>query len=615
MKILLLTQWFDPEPTFKGALFARRLSEMGHEVTVLTGFPNYPGGEIYDGFRIRPLQRISIDGIDVIRVPLYPSHDGSGVRRAANYLSFAASATLACLLIPRPDVAYVYHPPATVGLPAIVLEKFRGVPFVYDVQDLWPDTLAATGMLSSPRILKIIGHWMSRVYRSAAEVVVLSDGFKHRIEARDVVSAKVSVIPNWTAEDQINVSGVSLTRAMELGFAGRFNVVFAGTMGAAQALDVVLDAAELLIKEKPDVRFVLIGGGIEVDRLRTEAVRRSLHNVVFLSRRPASEIGEILGLADALLVHLRRDPLFEITIPSKTQSSLLVGKPILMGVQGDAAEIVRRSGAGLVFTPEDPQSLASVVTELAGWTEEERRSAGDAGRTYYWRHMSLDIGSRRFAEIFHRVAVAGRRSDPAARAVDIAASCGALVLLAGPMALVWILVRVKLGQPAVFSQTRPGRYGQPFTMYKFRTMTDARGKEGELLPDAARLTSFGKSLRSTSLDELPELFNVLKGDMALVGPRPLLMRYTPFFTEEERLRLSVRPGITGWAQVHGRNTVSWSERLALDVWYVRHRSLRLNAKIIGKTVAKVFRRDGLVVDPESVMKNLDDERRDSGSSC
>ena len=615
MKILLLTQWFDPEPTFKGALFARELSRMGHEVTVLTGFPNYPGGDIYDGFKIRALQRETIDGVEVVRVPLYPSHDRSGVRRAANYLSFAASATLACLFISRPDVAYVYHPPATVGLPAIVLKMLRGVPFVYDVQDLWPDTLAATGMLANQRILNAIGHWMDYVYRSAAEVVVLSEGFKSRINSRGIVAEKISVIPNWTAEDQIKVSCASQERADELGFAGRFNVVFAGTMGAAQSLGTVLDAAEILIKDRPDIRFVLIGGGIEVEGLRNSAACRGLHNVAFLPRRPASEIGEILGLADALLVHLRRDPLFEITIPSKTQSSLLVGKPILMGVEGNAADIVRQSGAGLVFTPEDPTSLASTAAELAGWTEGERRRAGDAGRDYYWKHLSLGSGSQRFSEVFDRAALAGRRSDPAARLADIAASGGALVLLAGPMALLWTLVRVKLGRPAVFTQTRPGRYGQPFTMYKFRTMTDARGDDGELLPDADRLTGFGKALRSTSLDELPELLNVLKGEMAIVGPRPLLMRYTPFFSEKERLRLSVRPGITGWAQVNGRNTVSWSERLALDVWYVKNRSLWLNAKIIGKTVATVFRRDGLVVDPESLMKNLDDERRSGGGQC
>lgn len=608
MKILFVTQWFDPEPTFKGALFARRLIEMGHQVTVLTGFPNYPGGKLYDGYRVKPFQIERMGSLKVLRVPLYPSHDSSGVRRAANYLSFAASSTLASIFVSRPDVAYVYHPPATVGLAAVVLNKMRGVPFVYDVQDLWPDTLASTGMLSNRWILSVIGRWMNLVYKSAAEVVVLSDGFKSRIAARGVVPEKISVIPNWTSEDQLSLGDVSIERASELGLSDGFNVVFAGTMGAAQALDTVLDAAALLVGNDARVRFVFIGAGIDAQRLRAEAENRQLDNVVFFPRRPATEIGEILNLADALIVHLKKDPLFSITIPSKTQSSLLVGKPILMGVEGDAADLIRRSGAGLVFASEDPSSLAAAVLAMASWSEEERRRAGEAGRAFYWRELSLKTGSERFGEVFERAAVCGRASDPAARLVDVLLSSMLLIFMSVPMGIVWFLVRVKLGRPAIFSQTRPGRHGQPFTMYKFRTMTDAKGADGELLPDAERLTPFGRVLRSTSLDELPELFNVLKGEMAIVGPRPLLLRYTPFFTKEERLRLSVRPGITGWAQVNGRNSASWSDRLAFDTWYVRNRSLLLNARIVWKTVGKVIRRDGLVVDPESVMRNLDDER-------
>jgi len=161
----------------------------------------------------------------------------------------------------------------------------------------------------------------------------------------------------------------------------------------------------------------------------------------------------------------------------------------------------------------------------------------------------------------------------------------------------------------VFRQTRPGRDGEPFTIFKFRTMADGLDADGQLLPDADRLTRLGRVLRTTSLDELPELWNVIRGDMSLVGPRPLLVRYTPFLREEERLRLAVRPGITGWAQVNGRNNAAWDERLALDVWYVRNWSLALDLKILARTVRGVLRGDGVVVDPSSTLANLDDERR------
>jgi lipopolysaccharide/colanic/teichoic acid biosynthesis glycosyltransferase len=193
--------------------------------------------------------------------------------------------------------------------------------------------------------------------------------------------------------------------------------------------------------------------------------------------------------------------------------------------------------------------------------------------------------------------------------LDVAVAGSALTVLAAPMAVLAALVRTRLGSPVLFRQVRPGRHGEPFTMVKFRTMTDERGPDGELLPDSQRLTPFGSWLRMTSLDELPELVNVVKGDMSIVGPRPLLSRYTPFFTDRERRRLDVRPGITGLAQVAGRNLVSWDERLALDVEYVEGYSLRRDLAIVARTVKDVFSRSGVVVDPESRMLNLDDERR------
>lgn len=182
-------------------------------------------------------------------------------------------------------------------------------------------------------------------------------------------------------------------------------------------------------------------------------------------------------------------------------------------------------------------------------------------------------------------------------------------MLAPLLLILALLVRVNLGAPVLFRQHRPGRHGVPFTLIKFRSMTDARDTEGRLLPDAARLTRFGIFLRRSSLDELPELFNVLRGDMSLVGPRPLLMRYTRYFTAREKLRLSVPPGITGWAQIHGRNEAGWTARLARDVWYVEHRSLRLDLYIMLRTVILVLRGTGVVADTSSVMRNLDDERR------
>ncbi len=187
------------------------------------------------------------------------------------------------------------------------------------------------------------------------------------------------------------------------------------------------------------------------------------------------------------------------------------------------------------------------------------------------------------------------------RLFDLLLSFGLLLILALPLLLLWGLVRCKLGSPVLFRQVRPGLHGRPFMMVKFRTMTDERGADGELLPDAQRLTSFGRFLRATSLDELPELWNVLRGEMSLVGPRPLLMEYLPLYSPEQARRHEVRPGITGWAQVNGRNALSWEERFKLDVWYVDHRSLWLDLRILWLTVRKVIVREGISAQGEATM--------------
>jgi len=187
------------------------------------------------------------------------------------------------------------------------------------------------------------------------------------------------------------------------------------------------------------------------------------------------------------------------------------------------------------------------------------------------------------------------------RLFDIVLSAFGLIALAIPLLLLVWQVRRKLGSPVFFKQVRPGVHGKPFEMLKFRTMTDERGVDGALLPDSERLTSFGRFLRATSLDELPELWNVLKGDMSLVGPRPLLMEYLPLYTPEQARRHEVRPGITGWAQVNGRNAISWEEKFALDVWYVDNRTFWLDIKILWLTVKKVLVRDGISAQGEATM--------------
>jgi colanic acid biosynthesis glycosyl transferase WcaI len=405
-RVLLLTQWFDPEPTIKGLPFARELVRLGYSVEVLTGFPNYPQGRLYPGYRLRLLQREEIDGIRVHRVPLYPSHDNSGLRRALTYASFAASAFLYGLVVAgRADVIYAYHPPLSVGVVAALLRKLRRRPVVYDVQDLWPDTLAATGMIRGRRALVAVAGVCNWVYRNVDRIAVLSPGFKRLLLQRGVPQEKVDVIYNWADDAALAASSGPLPEGFPA--EDRFRIVFAGNMGKAQALDAVLDAACLLQDESSKISIVFIGGGVEVPQLRRRAEVLGLRNVVFLPPVPMSQVGVILRAADALMVHLRRDPLFEVTIPSKTQAYMAVGRPILLAVAGDAAELVQRSGGGIVAEPQNPESIAAAARTLAGMTREALAAMGARAAQYYDAHLSRERGGAQFASIFEQVTAGG----------------------------------------------------------------------------------------------------------------------------------------------------------------------------------------------------------------
>lgn len=402
IRVLLLTQWFDPEPTFKGLVFARELVQQGFEVEVLTGFPNYPGGKIYPGYKLKMLQRERVDGVQITRVPLYPSHDQGAIGRVLNYITFgAASLFYGLFWAKRPDVVYAYHPPLTVGISAALIRFFRSVPVVYDIQDMWPDTLRVTGMFSNEKALKIVSLVCNWVYRQVDQIVVLSPGFKRLLIERGVPDSKIDVIYNWCAEDLLGAPKNVLPASFPS--SDKFRILFAGNMGKAQALDAVLDAAALLKISAPTLSFVFLGGGVEASRLQRMAVDKSLNNVIFLPAVSMAEVGSYLEAADALLVHLKKDPLFTITIPSKTQAYMAVGKPILMAVEGDAADLVRQSQCGWAAEPESSEAIAEGALFLMNSSQAERELMAENSRKFYQEKLSLKVGVSRFGRIFKRL--------------------------------------------------------------------------------------------------------------------------------------------------------------------------------------------------------------------
>jgi len=399
LRVLLLTQWFEPEPTFKGLGFAKELIKQGLDVEVVTGFPNYPIGKLYPGFKIKPIQRELIDGVKVTRVALYPSHDRSAFRRLFNYASFAFSSLLYCLFYVRNvDVIYAYHPPLTIGVTASLLRIIRRIPVVYDIQDLWPDTLRTTGMLNNELVLSLVGVVCNLVYKQVDQIVVLSPGFKNLLIERGVPERKIEVIYNWADEERLKV----IANKSPIGFpsSNTFRLLFAGNMGTPQALGAVLEAARLLEVKGVLAKLIFVGTGLEVEDLKIKAAALELNNVMFFPSVPMSEIGAYLSNSDALLVHLKSDKLFEITIPSKTQAYMAVGKPILMAVEGNAAELITMAACGVLAKPENPTAIADAVESLARMSPFEREEMGRRGSSFYNQNLSLEAGSEKFKKLF-----------------------------------------------------------------------------------------------------------------------------------------------------------------------------------------------------------------------
>ena len=388
MRILYLTQWFDPEPAFKGAQFARALADRGHEVEVATGFPNYPGGKLYPGFRIRPYRRETIAGLTVHRLALYPSHDRSSLGRIANYLSFFLSALAFGLWRGgRYDAVYIYHPPLTPALAAALFCRWHNKPLVVEIQDLWPDSVAASGM-GNARIVNILDRLCHFVYTRADRIIAQSRGMRARLESRGVAAEKLSTIFNWATYS--DAAQVPIPATVAEAFSGRINIVYGGNLGQAQNLETVVHAAVRAQTEVPAIRLHLIGDGVERDRLSALVERESATDVVrIFPPVPRDAMDRIFDAADILVLHLNDDPLYDITIPSKTQHYLACGKPIVAGIAGDAAAILRDSGAASISAPEDVETMAASMIRIARMSGEERAVMGQRGLSHYRQHFAF----------------------------------------------------------------------------------------------------------------------------------------------------------------------------------------------------------------------------------
>jgi glycosyltransferase involved in cell wall biosynthesis len=408
MRALFVSMHYKPEPCdTRTSVLAQEFARRGHETQVLTSFPNYPFGKVYEGYRQRVCLRENLDGVEVCRVPMFPDHSTSIRRRAASYASFGLSAAaIGPLVARRPDVVWIHHPPLTTGFAGWWLAKLKRVPFVFEVHDLWPETLTSTGMVGESRVTRAIRRSCDWLYRRAAAVVVTSDGMKGHLVSQGVDPAKLHVLPQWADEGALAAGCADTEFARANGLEGKFNVVFTGNVGIAQGVGTILVAAQLL-RSQSDVQFVIVGAGVELDALKSRAAAMRLDNVRFVGQVDKEDVPPYLACADALAVLLKRDPLFKITVPSKTQTYLFAGRPVLCGVEGDTARIVEDAGAGITFPPESPLALAEAVRRLRDMPEEIRAKVGRNARRAYDANFSVSRLCDRYEALFGSV-VAGR---------------------------------------------------------------------------------------------------------------------------------------------------------------------------------------------------------------
>ena len=391
MNILIVTQYFWPE-NFRINDLATGLAERGHTVTVLTGKPNYPSGKFFPGYGFLGRAREIYGQITVHRVPLFPRGQGAW-RLALNYFSFAISATLLGPWRCRDhyDAILVYEPsPITVGLPALWLKRLRRAPVFFWVQDLWPESLSATGTVRSPVILRWVGRMVRFIYRGCDRILIQSRAFRQSIESMGVASERILYFPN-SAEDHYRPVSIDYIARKDAGWPEGFVVLFAGNIGAAQDFDTIVHAAELL-KAQRDIHWVIVGDG----RMRawvehTVAERGLASNFHMFGQHPVESMPRYFSMADVMLVTLRREPIFALTIPSKIQSYLASSRPIVAALDGEGAAVITEAGAGLTVSAEDPVALAQAVLKMAQMVPDERDDMGVKGRRYFEENFQRDM--------------------------------------------------------------------------------------------------------------------------------------------------------------------------------------------------------------------------------
>lgn len=405
MQILIVTNHFWPE-NFRINDLAFWLVEQRHDVTVLTGVPDYPAGRFFPGYGIFKRRSEIYRGVKIKRFPLFPRGKGKAWNLALNYLS---SALMSCLLAPfyccnRYDLVFVFETsPVTIGLAALVIKKQQSIPLIFWVLDLWPENLSATGAINSPLLLNLVRRIVRFIYSRCDRLLVSSRGFCKSIDETGGYQGEIEYFPNWVEPEYTNNPKLEAVNLPDL--PEGFLIMFAGNIGAAQDFETILQTAEQL-RGKTDIHWVILGDGRRLEWLKSEVVNRRLDGNFHLPGRfPAEMMPAFFARADALLLTLRKEPIFAFTVPGKLQSYMASGKPVIAGLDGEGAALVLEAGCGLACPAECPMELAGKILEIYQMTHEERKLMGQRGQKFCARNFNREIQFNKIERMMKDIAM------------------------------------------------------------------------------------------------------------------------------------------------------------------------------------------------------------------
>jgi colanic acid biosynthesis glycosyl transferase WcaI len=390
MKIVYISQFYYPEPHSIHKELAEALSSYGHEVTVVTAYPNYPLGKIYDGWKQRLLgQRESINGVSVLRCPIWPNHSKSVLLRGLHYISFTLSSTLLLFFrVPSPDVFLVHHPPPSLAIPALLFNMRGKCPYVLRIADLWPEFITGAGISKNSVLLKIVEFSMQLVYHTASHIMVASPGFKRRLINKGVSANKISFISNYADESIYYSQDKDKELQQELGIKETdIIILYAGNIGQPQRVDLLVDSMKL-IKHRPEIKLFIIGDGQYKKNLQKTCSKEKIESVVFFDQMLPEDVNRYYSIADALFIQLDDQLIWTDTIPSKIYAYMLAGRPIIAALKGDGAAIIEASQGICICEPCNTRAIADCILSMADMSAGDRTKMGENNYNYVINNFS-----------------------------------------------------------------------------------------------------------------------------------------------------------------------------------------------------------------------------------